>query len=209
MSLIQKKCCICGSAKTYVYQKTCREQWCGDKCAGCYVRFRGQKNIPKNVKCKRCQKDRTYVTKYNTPVWVQDKKEPGTYFCKSCSITIRNTGHKFTVEQKRKISVAVRKAYEDGKLTGFKKIHTFDETVFDEQTEERDYWLGFLITDGNIYLGNGNPRLTLKLVPKDLNQLTKFIEFLKCSNPITRRIEVTRGKQQLEFVIYINSDKNC
>ncbi len=93
------------------------------------------------------------------------------------------------------MSVAVRKAFEDGKITGFKKIHTFDETVFDEQTEERDYWLGFLITDGNIYLGNGNPRLTLKLGVKDLSHLNKFKEFLKCSNPITKKIEIARGKQ--------------
>jgi hypothetical protein len=74
------------------------------------------------------------------PVWIQDKKELDTYFCKSCSITISNTGRQLTREQKRTISVAVRKAYEDGKLEGFKKIHTFYETVFDKQTEKRDYW---------------------------------------------------------------------
>lgn len=195
---IEKKCCICGSAKTYVCKKTGIEAWHSGKCAKCYVRLREQKNIPKNVKCKRCQKDATYVTKYNAPVWVEDKKVPGTYFCKSCSITIHNTGRQLSPEQKRTISVAVKKAYEDGKLAGFKKIHTFCETVFDKQTEERDYWIGFLITDGNICLGNGNPRLTLKLGVKDLNHLNKFKEFLKCSNPIAKS-EIARVYMRLSI----------
>jgi hypothetical protein len=195
MISLQKTCCLCGSTKTYVSKKTGREQWSGGKCANCYVRLREQKNIPKNVKCKRCQKDTTYVTKYNTPVWVEDKKEPGTYFCKSCSIAIHNTRRQLSAEQKRTISIAVRKAYEDNKIIGFKKIHTFDQIVFNKQTELRDYWLGFLITDGNIYFGkNGNPRLTLKLGVKDLKHLNKFKEFLKCSNPIEKKIEIARGK---------------
>jgi hypothetical protein len=135
MSSMQKKCCICGSAKTYVCKKTGIEGGHDGKCAKCYVRLKEQENIynrTKNAKCKRCQKDTTYVTKYDTPVWVEDKKQPGTYFCKSCSITIHNTGRQLSPEQKRTLSAAVRKAFESGKITGFKKIHTFSETVFDE-----------------------------------------------------------------------------
>jgi hypothetical protein len=72
-------------------KKTGRERWYNDKRVKRYIRLRQQKNIPKNVKCKRCQKDTPEITEYNTPVWVEDKNEQGIYFCKLCSITIRNT----------------------------------------------------------------------------------------------------------------------
>ena len=67
-----------------------------------------------------------------------------------------------------------------GTLVEDKRLKIFDETVFDEITEESAYWMGFLMADGNIYLPKGkrNPRITLVLSEKDKEHIVKFKFFL-------------------------------
>lgn len=59
----------------------------------------------------------------------------------------------------------------------------FDNTMFDTiDTEEKAYWLGFLMADG--YVSSNSNTVELSLKESDSNHLEKFNNFLKRSNPI-------------------------
>lgn len=76
-----------------------------------------------------------------------------------------------------------------------------DETVFDEiDTEEKAYWLGFLMADGNI--GNNEHKLEMNLAAKDWEHMKKFQDFLHYTNPEVRiREQYGRGTEQCRFSI--------
>ena len=53
----------------------------------------------------------------------------------------------------------------------------FDNTVFDKiDTEEKAYWLGFIVADG--YLNINKHMLRIKLGNRDRSHLIKFIKFV-------------------------------
>ena len=56
-----------------------------------------------------------------------------------------------------------------------------DESVFDNPSEERDYWIGFLITDGCVSTSKfrPNPIITLTLQSRDEDHIRKFRKFMK------------------------------
>lgn len=55
-----------------------------------------------------------------------------------------------------------------------------DETVFDKLTEQAAYWIGFLLTDGNIH----NNRVRFSLQKKDSDHVKNFKKFLKTNAPV-------------------------
>lgn len=80
------------------------------------------------------------------------------------------------------------------------KKHDYDESVFDViDTEEKAYWAGFIMgdgqieefkrprSDGNIYL---NYRLNINLKYSDINHLQKFLDFLKCTTKKIKKVNV-------------------
>lgn len=76
-------------------------------------------------------------------------------------------------------------------LSNYNQKHKADYSVFKIiDTEEKAYWLGFLYADGSVtYNTEGKKRYVLELSLKydDINHLEKFKQFLKASNPITKK----------------------
>lgn len=69
--------------------------------------------------------------------------------------------------------------------------YTIDETVFDIiDSEEKAYWLGFLMADG--YNHEDKHAICLRLQAEDLEILEKFRDFLKSNAPIYEFITTTR-----------------
>lgn len=61
------------------------------------------------------------------------------------------------------------------------RIYNFDETYFEKiNTAEKAYWLGMLLSDGNLY----KTQMTLKLQRKDRSILEKFKKSLNSEHPI-------------------------
>jgi hypothetical protein len=76
-----------------------------------------------------------------------------------------------------------------------------DESVFDTiDSHEKAYWLGFLITDGNIYNGT----ISLHLAIKDIEHLYLFRTFMK-SNHLVHEIHRTHDSCRIRF----KSQKLC
>lgn len=80
------------------------------------------------------------------------------------------------------------------------KKHDYDESVFDViDTEEKAYWAGFIMgdgqieeykrsrADGSIYI---NYRLNLNLKYSDANHLQKFLDFLNCTTKKIKKVNV-------------------
>lgn len=77
------------------------------------------------------------------------------------------------------------------KMSKASHIYTLDENVFDIiDTEEKAYWLGFLMADG--YNHENKNAVCLRLQAEDLEILEKFRSFLKSNAPI---YEFTRTTQ--------------
>ena len=79
-----------------------------------------------------------------------------------------------------------------------KSLHTYtlDETVFDSiDTEEKAYWLGFLMADG--YNHEDKTMICLRLQVEDFQILEKFRNFLKSNAPIYEFIRRTRVNKLL------------
>ena len=61
-----------------------------------------------------------------------------------------------------------------------------DETAFDIPSSTRNYWMGFLITDGTVAdYGYGTPEIIFDIAEKDRTQLEKFRTFLKSTHAIS------------------------
>lgn len=70
----------------------------------------------------------------------------------------------------------------------------FDNTVFNIiDTEEKAYWLGFLMADG--YVSKDSNTVELSLKGSDSNHLERYNNFLKNSNPIKISTVKTNGKE--------------
>ena len=80
------------------------------------------------------------------------------------------------------------------------KKHDYDESVFDSiDTEEKAYWAGFIMgdgqieeykrsrADGSIYI---NYRLNINLKYSDIDHLQKFLKFLNCTTKKIKKVNV-------------------
>jgi len=77
-------------------------------------------------------------------------------------------------------SVELINFFPEGKMVDSRK-YSLDESVFENiDSEEKAYWLGFILADGSIF----NNRLKIGLAIKDINHLEKFKKFLNSSNKI-------------------------
>lgn len=82
-------------------------------------------------------------------------------------------------------------------LNGFNRrpnrTHHFDESIFHHiDSEEKAYWLGFLLADGSVSIPNSSSyRLSLFLKSSDLEHIEKFKSFLGTSAPIIQQDTVS------------------
>jgi hypothetical protein len=207
-----RKCSICNS-KTSYKEKTKwgkKERWRGTRqnptCGRCYARARWKERfVPADVKCDNCDSTETTQSKYRTPTWVKNKDREGGYLCRSCFTTMRNTGVVFSEERKANVTAGIRQAIDAGKVFG-RKLYTINEAAFDTITQESAYWIGYLITDGNVYVGKtGNPRIALTLKEADYEHLVKFSKFLNCSYKILRKTIKLHGKIIIQYTLRFSS----
>ena len=70
---------------------------------------------------------------------------------------------------------------------------TLNETAFDLRTEHSNYWIGFLMADGNVSYKKGIPIIALHLNAADLPQLLKFREFVDSSHTIGKNLNKLSG----------------
>jgi hypothetical protein len=175
-------------------------------CKNCYVRNQWQKkHVPKDAKCSRCGRSTLTVSRYGTKIWVRDKKRKNVYYCKGCFVIIRDTGQNRPQEARRNIGIGIHKALDKGIIFG-KTKYSLDKSVFDTITEESAYWMGILMSDGNISSGKtGNPRIALTLAKVDYLHLVKFSKFLKCTNPILPKKKKYHGIIVLQYTLRFTS----
>ncbi len=107
-----------------------------------------------------------------------------------------NKGYSHTEEARAKMSAARkgRKLSEEhiAKLRRCK----VNESAFDSLTEEPAYWIGYLISDGNVCYKKdkrGIPTIALHLKATDLAHLQKFGRFLNSSYKISRYVNKVWG----------------
>jgi DNA-binding transcriptional regulator WhiA len=207
-----KVCVECGSTTTSM-EKTqwgIYPHWYGTferpVCKKCYVRRKWQeKYVPKDAKCFRCKRSTSVVSRYGTPIWVRDKNGKNVYYCKGCFVILRDTGQVRPQEARKNIGNGIHKALDKGIIFG-RTQYTLDESIFDTITEDSAYWMGKLISDGNISRGKtGNPRIALTLAKVDYLHLVKFSKFLKCTNPILPKKKKYRGIIVIQYYLRFSS----
>lgn len=85
------------------------------------------------------------------------------------------------------------------------KKYEFDETTFEKvDTEEKAYWLGFIVADGYVTKQN---LFAIRLKESDIEHLEKFKKFIKSSHPIKKYKAKIKGKEYPACGIYISSKK--
>lgn len=119
--------------------------------------------------------------------------------------SILKVANKLNVNEKT-ISIWMKKFNIKNKGTSGAKKHFFDENTFEKiDTEEKAYWLGFIMADGCIYSDKKSKRLQINLSSKDINHLNKFQYFLKSDYPI----QIKKIKNSKASLLKINSTKMC
>ncbi len=68
-----------------------------------------------------------------------------------------------------------------------------NEMAFDIRTEHSDYWIGFLMADGNVSVKKGFPIIALHVRESDLSHLLKFREFVGSSHTVGNYVSKIRG----------------
>jgi hypothetical protein len=100
------------------------------------------------------------------------------------SLGIGKTQRDFTATAE--IRARMSKAHLGKKLSEHHKAalrrRTLNESVFDQLTEDSQYWFGFMFTDGNVCYKQGIPIIALHLNEIDLAHLLKFREFVGSSH---------------------------
>lgn len=83
--------------------------------------------------------------------------------------------------------------------------YNLNEKYFENiDCQEKSYWLGFLMADGNIFLGKGNKKyLRLELSAKDLSHLQNFLKCINSDVPIKYRYKKNT------YYISISNQKIC
>lgn len=68
------------------------------------------------------------------------------------------------------------------------RTYSLNEESFDILTDDSAYWIGVLLTDGNIYCGKGTaPVISLRLSGRDIEHIKKFRAFIGSTHPIYSR----------------------
>lgn len=115
--------------------------------------------------------------------------------------TIKNYFNKFGIKTNKEIVATSRRTY--------KANESFFESI---DTEEKAYWLGFIVADGNVSKRKDRKesyRLTIKLNGDDENHLKKFLEAIESDVPIVMTTQERFGKQLKTAQVRINSSKMC
>lgn len=92
------------------------------------------------------------------------------------------------------------------------KKRNIDDTYFEIiDTENKAYWLGFLMADGCIYKGSSKNsyRLQINLGIKDKHLLNAFLKDLKSNYEILEKTVSLQGKEHQVVMLKINSTKLC
>lgn len=115
--------------------------------------------------------------------------------------TIKNYFNRFGIITDHQIMASSRRTYQA------------DEDFFEViDTEEKAYWLGFIIADGNISQRKDRKesyRLSIKLKGEDKPHLNKFLNSIKSDMPIVTTTHERFGKQNETVLVRINSSKMC
>lgn len=74
--------------------------------------------------------------------------------------------------------------------------YIYNESVWDKDTNQRNYWLGFMVTDGFVIVakdkhGYLQTHAGLVLADKDAKQVAKFQKFLETTQPLSKRVNAT------------------
>ena len=87
------------------------------------------------------------------------------------------------------------------------KKHFFNEDYFENiDSEEKAYWLGFIMADGCVYIGTGDTkRLQINLKYDDVSHLNKFQNAIDSDYSIQRK-EIDKN---VVAILKVNSTKMC
>lgn len=138
---------------------------------------------------------------YKNKIWLQEKFDTIGYktdIAKLCSVSVD------TIEYWRK-KFNIPKKIMPSKNIKYKCDKNF---FLDIDTEEKAYWLGFIMADG--YMNKEKTKFGIMLDIKDVTHLEKFNQTLNSNYPIiTRTIKDKRGFTSTECCIRINSKYMC
>lgn len=157
-------------------------------------KYINENNILKYYEDKNWLYQKHYVEKYNL--------EEISKLANCSRDTIERQFKKFGYKQDNKIRYSSKK---------MKKYNIENENAFEKiDTEEKAYWLGFIVADGSIQKMKCNSyRLSILLSFVDKNHLVKFKSFLKSEQPIKDGYTILKNKKHLNTSIRINSTKLC
>jgi hypothetical protein len=92
------------------------------------------------------------------------------------------------------------------KVDRIRRTKVYDDNAFsDPMTEEKAYWIGFLMADGNISVIKN--RITLVLNSTDIEHLEKFKKFVKTDRNIYHQTRIKKTGTYYESGISLNSKK--
>lgn len=166
-----KKCKHC---QNFIFMKRKRDEvkeFCGRKCAAQFL-----KSTSFNKNCLLCNKEFITIPSHNYD------------FCsQKCANQSRCITHIRNCERCNKEFVLDNIAYEKrggGRFCSREcgtRIYEFNENYFQNiDAEDKAYWLGILLSDGNLY----KTQMTLKLKRADRSHLEKFKLALNSEHPI-------------------------
>lgn len=129
------------------------------------------------------------VIKINYPEWINDAEE---LYKKGFSFS--RIGKQLQVDRKQVSYYLQKKGYIPNHKflpkTKVKQKHqkNINENIFEKiDTEEKAYWLGFLMADG--YVSEKTNRIELALQEQDYEHVLKFKEFLESDHNITKKVK--------------------
>lgn len=166
-----KKCKSCGQDIIMKRKRDEVQEFCGRQCA---AHFTLGTQFVKS--CKMCGNSFTTIPSHDYD------------FCsKNCGNQSRRITHIRKCKRCNKEFVLKNIAYEKRGCGEFcsrecaTRIYSFDEEYFQLiDTDEKAYWLGMLLSDGNLY----KSQMTLKLQKRDKQHLIKFKIALNSQHPI-------------------------
>jgi hypothetical protein len=87
---------------------------------------------------------------------------------------------------------------------------SLNESVFETLNPESEYWIGFLLSDGCIYIDDKKSQYVVALGLKDLDHIIKFKLFMGSSHSITiRSTKQKSGSITMLYTVSFNSKKVC